>query len=139
MNLSLQNILNVHSIRGRDSYHSYKEVKFGELYLNMSIGTRLRQEDAIYFSEIEGNGVVYLAVADGLGSYEGGAEAARICIDALHESINTQGVFFSKEKLAKFIRLEMRHNQSIMSTPNEPGGACMTIAKVDVNDQKVTF
>jgi len=139
MNLVSQDIVNVHLIRGRDRFSCSKEVTFGQLYLNMSIGTRSRQEDAIYFSEVVSDNIVYLAAADGLGGYEGGAEAARTCVDALHLSIKTQGSQFSVEKLAKFIRLEMRNNSTIMRNPDKPGGACMVIARVDVSAKTVVF
>jgi len=139
MNLALEDVVNVHLIRGRDKFSSSEETTFGQLYLNMSIGTRSRQEDAMYFSEIESENISYLAVADGLGGYNGGAEAARICVNSLHESIKKQGAFFSFEQLVKFIRLEMRNHPLIMQDPEKPGGACMIIAQVDSFSKTVVF
>jgi len=95
--------------------------------------------NSLYFFEHESKGIVFIAAVDGLGGYSGGAEAARICIEALNETILVHGVHFSSSQLAKYIRLKMRKNISIMQNPEKPGGACMTIAKVDVKNQYVTF
>lgn len=115
------------------------EIPEGTVAIYSHIGSHIRQEDTLYFGNAIANKTLFLAAADGLGRYNGGAQAAELCIEALHETLVKFNGVFEPCKLAKYIRLKMRKNPIIMYDQEFAGGACMVIARINLEANQVEF
>jgi hypothetical protein len=138
MNNIEQHSLSAVAVYDKRNFTHLEDCAGGLVHLQTWIGSKPSQEDALYLYDSI-LGIVIIAVADGLGSHKGGKEAARICIEALHETIVTQGLSFDHQVLSRYIRLKMRKDPVIMADTEKPGGACMTIARIDTRAKQLDF
>lgn len=115
------------------------DIAAGQVAIYSHIGSHVRQEDALYFGDSVTNNTLILAAADGLGRYNGGAQAAELCVEALHETLMKFDGNFDPDKLAEYIRLKMRKNPIIMHDEAYAGGACMVIARINLDTNVVEF
>jgi hypothetical protein len=134
-----EEMLNAIFVRGHEYFHREGDFRNGQVSIYSHIGSRRAQEDALYFGDCISKNKIFFAAADGLGRYNGGAEAARVCIDALHETIVKFDGEIDPQKLPCYIRMKMRDHKTIMHDEKLAGGACMTIAEIDLERNQVEF
>jgi serine/threonine protein phosphatase PrpC len=113
------------------------QTRMGEVTVGMWLGGKhkVQQQDAAFVSE-DGDGSLWLAIADGLGGHPGGAEASQICCDVLREEIES-----GKPKIDEFfrnkIRLLMAKDRVIMKNPKKTGGSCICIVHINTLNHKL--